>query len=744
MPLALTSVQFNMSAVTADTLQYGGGRYERFKNALIFTSVSITLKFQVTDFATGGGTNLSFSYPRYGLNVRVVNPDGTLAATNQRASYIRISTERVGTFVGAFSGEPDGPCMLEIIGFDATGAATSLMQHGAYINIAGQAKNHPQTIVQNCSRDWESRGAMNPPWPIVYQYAIVPTATVQTTRVQPLPTRLGIPFATALDRSKLTRIEYVVSSDGVGTTEEISRSGVVTTEARQNYAYADLIAVNPRLPMLDGVRGVCTAPYTTDLHWGRNGKLYGANPWQAWVMDATGTKRTLYGLRHVYPPIWSEASLTGPEVEVVGNWDASIPATERFAWESWGAAFDPRTLSPIDDAAPIPPNETEHPHYPLGPVQFRTDRHGYILKAQFSNVSHATPAVVTRWCAVNDPWGIAYDSGKLYVTERGLNRISIWSADTPNTLLGVLIEDTTASALGSINQQDRRWAGAAPATCRTHTIVAPEGLVIQDGYAYWGSFAQAEVRRIPLAGGAVQVVCRPIVDSNSNYLYLAISDGNFGPRGTVFATTWSNANFGRPQAYLPTADAASDGRLLTNSVAWVWQGFAQNVIQGPGGLWNSDSYGSAVAVGRQTTTGRAEDPTFGALACSSAAGNVSIYTQSIPTDGPLLDQAKALAGGNYYRANFQILHGPWCAGPNLPLPFGADPNCDYFMSTICGYPQEDPIVIAQMQATIDQLTAQINTLQADDDAKAVQITTLTATIAAAKADAAKLVSDLGP
>ena len=699
----IVSAPLDVAALTADVFQYAGGRYFRYKELLVFTSGTISLKFQVSNFASGGGINLSFGYPSYALRVRSVLPNGTLGPSNLRAQYTRFGTERVGTLLGAFGNEPDGPCMLEIIGVDSAGNGTSLISHGAYIDRSGGAMNHPMTLLQNCSRDWESLATMNPPWPIVYQYAIAPKAMVSTTRVTPLSPRLGAPFNTAVRAAGITRIEYSISGDGVGTAAAITKSGIVTTEARQNYAFSDVMAKAPRLPLLDGDRGTCTTPYTTDLQWGRNGKLYGANPWQAWVMDAAGHKRTLYGIRHRYPPVWSEASLDGPEVEVVGDWDASIPATERHAWESWGAAWDMRSLLPIDDAAPIPPGETEHPHIGAGPVQFRTDRHGYVLRVQFDGHSHATPAKIQRWVQCDDPWGIFYLNGKIYVSERGKNRISIWSADNPNQYLGYLIADPTAASLGAINQQTRRWAGAPKATCRQHPIVAPEGLRYLDGYVYWGSFAQGEVRRIPLAGGPVEVVCRPITGDNSNYVYLDFSDGSFGPRGTIFLTTWENANNGRPQAFLPIAGQDRDGTLCThtcfvtaanpknppvNSALWTWQGFATNVLQGPGGQWISDSYASAVAVGRVSTSSRPDDPTFGALACSSAAGNVSVYVQTDPAvDGAPPDYAKAIRGGNYYRAKHQLVHGPWCAGPDLPLPWGEDPDCDYFMAEICGYPR---------------------------------------------------------
>jgi hypothetical protein len=696
----IVSVPFDISRVTADLFQYNGGRYDRYKELLVFTTDAIDLQFQVTNWAAGGRKDLSFGFPAYALRVRPVLTDGSLSGGNERATYVRVGAERKAALVGVLGAEPDGPCLLEILGVDDAGRRTSLMTHGAYIDRRGQARNHPLTILQNCSRDWETLATMDGDWPIVYQYSLVPIAAMRTTRVKPLTPRLGTPFETPLPPTQLTRIEYVISSNGVGTAPGITKTGIFTTESRQNYAFSDLKNREPHLPLLDGPRGVCTTPYTTDLVWGRNGKLYGANPWQAWVLDATGHKRTLYGLRHRYPPLWSEATIDGPEVEVVGDWDPSIPLDERFAWESWGMAWDTRTLSPIDDAAPIPPGETEHPHQGAGPVHFRTDRHGYVLRVQFDGHSHATPAKITRWITANDPWSIFYLDGKLYVTERGLHRISIWSADKPETYLGDLVSDTAAGGLGAINPMRRRWEGADYTTCRLRRIVAPEGLIYLDGYAYWGSRAQREVRRIPVKGGPIETACRPKFDSNSNYCYLASSDGNFGPRGTLFVTTWSNANHGRPFAFMPVAGQDVDGTPCThtsfvsgsnakrppvNAAVWDWEDYAQNVLQGPGGKWITDSYGSAVAAGRASTTGRPDDPAFGALACSSANGNVSVYVQSdFALDGVAPDYAKANRGGNYYRANHQLVHGPWCAGPDLPLPWGEDPDCDYFME-LCGY-----------------------------------------------------------
>lgn len=694
----IVSTQFDMNVTITDTFQYSGGRYERFKQLLVIGTSPFSLPLQASGWAGGGTTNVTFGYARIDVGIASVATDGTLGTSNIRGN-LSAPTARVGNATLTLVDEPDGPCLITLYGVDAGGTSTKLISHGAYIDRTGNAKNHPYCWVQNCSNDWEAVNNAGGNTP-TDQRALVKVADIQTTRVQPLSPRIGAVSPTAMLPVNITRRELVPGgiNYGVRSRPNRTKSGIWHTENRQDYFYTDLVSKAPKLPLLDGPRGACTTPMTTDIVFGRNGKVYGANPWQVWVIDSTGTKRTLYGIRHLYPITWSEACSPGDPgwdsmMEIVGNWDASVPLAERFAWESWGMSWDQRTLFPIDDSAPIPPGETEHPHYPPGPTHFRTDRHGYVLRAQSSPISHTIPPTITRWCSANDPWGIACVGNLLYVSERGANRISIFSADTPNTYLGALIEDTTAVTLGAVDQSLRRWKGANAATCRSHTIVAPEGLVYQDGYVYWGSLAQAEVRRIAVSGGTPEVVAQPYVDNNSNYVYIAISDGNFGPRGSVAATTWSVTNSGRPHIYLPTAGVAPDGTPLTNSVEWQWDGEANGIIQGRGPHWNTDSYGSAVAFGYAgANPPRPEDPAYGALACSSANGNISIYTLADDAvDGPArssTDQrtfdAQMLAGLVWYRANAQVLHDVWCSGANYQLPWGQNADADAFMHN-CGY-----------------------------------------------------------
>lgn len=815
---ALQSTPLNLTLTIADYFQYEGGRYQRYKKLLEFKLDAIKLAVMAWQFAGGGAASTlgATGYKRIDMGVQSVGQDGTLGALNVRASYTITGTEHGGNLTGAFADEPDGPILLTLFSVDAAGNSTKIMTHGAYLNRTGAAKDHPYCWLQNATRDWDTVAGWG--WQVSHQYALAKVADLATTRVKPLTRPVGPVFSTPVPPQNLTRIELSpgANSNSPGCQPQVSLSGIHHTEARQNYFYADLVLNRPVLPLLDGPRGVCTTPYTTDIVCGRLGKVYGANPWQAWVMDWQGTKRTLYGMRHKYPPTWSETKIGGPEVETVGDWDASIPEAERYAWESWGMAWDTRSLFPIDDAAPIPPGETEHSHVSAGPVHFRTDRHGYVLRVQFDGKSHATPAKVTRWFAADDPWGIFYLDGRVYITERGKNRISVWSADTPNTYLGSILEDTTAISLGAINQQNRWWVGADATTCRTHSIVSPEGLAYLDGHVYFGSSALREVRRVKLgadglSAGPVEVVCRPIFDGNSRFMYIAASPGTFGTRGLIAVTTWTVTNYGRPQIFQPIPGTAPDGAYATRSVTsdgatpilgklyaagvivkvydaldntgtvtgtystqlaaqyangtplthakeWIWHGFTPGMIQGRGPRWESDSYGSAVAFGYEGNPDRPDDPAYGALVCSSANGNISVYCKADDVlDGPVRDsttqwnlEQHLRRGTSLYQANLQVIHGPFGRGPDYTLPWGADTNVDAFLR-VCGYSpdEEDPAMIAELQAALQAAQAslaaaqtQAAEVQTELDAANAQVSSLTSANAALTDKLAKVKTDL--
>jgi hypothetical protein len=44
---------------------------------------------------------------------------------------------------------------------------------------------------------------------------------------------------------------------------------------------------------------------------------------------------------------------------------------------------------------------------------------------------------------------------------------------------------------------------------------------------------------------------RDFCDGNSQFVKIALSDGTFGPRGTLFIWTFSNRDLGMPVVFLP-------------------------------------------------------------------------------------------------------------------------------------------------------------------------------------------------
>jgi hypothetical protein len=504
-----------------------------------------------------------------------------------------------------------------------------------------------------------------------------------------------------------TQITKLALSIGGGTpprTPCITKSGITITENRQPYFWTDLIQERPVLPLMDGPRGFCTTPFTTAVNLGRQGKTYAAGPQQVFVLDATGAKRTLFGFSHKYQPYWMEAAADGPEIEVIGQWKwadgTPVAAAECNALQPWYLVWVQSTLA-VDPNAPIPPGEVDHPHAGAGPVMWVPDFRGNLVKAQFSATAHdSSTTVCTKYPGFSQPWGADSDGGNvLFVAERTAHRIAMVDATT-GARLGTLLENTNGDSFGSFDGQltGQMKAGVTLAQCRAQDIIAPEGLRYFNGYVYFGSLAQQDIRRFPVTkqsdgtyvkSGAVEIVCRPYIDDNSHYLYFDIAkkDG-FNVAGTIAATTWSVGNNGRPEVFVPGVNTASDGTKLTHA-KWKWQdtGGANNVLQGPGGKWDSSGYGSACALGGYGA-GTADDPYYGALIGTSSDGDISLYVQyDAALDGPLptaADYAAMDRGGDVYRRDYLVLHGQWCAGPDIPLPWDANADCDAFMQRGCG------------------------------------------------------------
>jgi len=332
-------------------------------------------------------------------------------------------------------------------------------------------------------------------------------------------------------------------------------------------------------------------------------------------------------------------------------------------------------------------------HKGEGPVAFQTCRFGRSLKNQFHKDRPADPPTTTElvpYQSQNDPWGadIGYNvfapgDAVWFVCERGAHGVSMWNVDT-GAFLGWLIQNTNGAIYGAVPPvpANRKFtfkpaymSGAEPnyALLRQANIIAPEGGAYQDGFYYWGSLAQGEVKRINVATRVVEVCCRvPIFYSvQSLWIEIKISDGTFGPRGTIFTTTWDNQTFGRPRAFLPGARVDTDGVTLTHGSQWPWYAWGPHRVRGPGGT-EAHVYASGIGVGN------------GMLVCGSSGPGVAVYTKA--TLGEIVpNQARLDAGYAYHNQMGYRLKGNYCWWHiDDPLPWGENADHDYWMEHGCG------------------------------------------------------------
>lgn len=491
-----------------------------------------------------------------------------------------------------------------------------------------------------------------------YSWAWVPSRFEPVT--QPYPYAPRTAFAEALTRRSLAMTDIVPLRRG-----DIYRTrdteGVACSMNLQAYYFSSLTSNEfPDLACLDGPRGQGSLAMATHLQVGRTGGVYFCDPWRMGHVAPDGTIRTIAGWRHRAPaprPVSSTQPALRAAAELVGDW-SSIPAERHGFHEAWGIAWDARTLVVDESAPPIPNNGTlEKPHVG-GPVAFVSDsRRNRVVRLQFDRASHEVPVKVTEFLTgLNDPWDVVCVDGVLYVSERLSHRIAAYDATT-GAFLRVVVSGAALATVTRFRLVQRLDSLAA---IQAQRCVAPEGLYHLDGWLYFGSLAMAQVRRIHLATGELQVVCTPRTDAGSNFLKIAVSDGTFGPRGTVFATSWSIVYAGRPTAYLPGTGAAWDYGPLGS--------------EGPGQVWDTLGYGCAVGVGQ------------GRLVCStSSEGLHDIYKAPAGMPTVTWERQQKTASAAYRAAGYELTHGPGGWGYfGLPMPWGVSADIDTYL-TIHGH-----------------------------------------------------------
>lgn len=418
---------------------------------------------------------------------------------------------------------------------------------------------------------------------------------------------------------------------------------VLTTFGAQDYHYSDMVRKYPATPHLDGPRNVGTVSMVTHLEWGRKG-LVGTMAHRVFKLNADGSIKTLAGARHAHPsPHWQSPG-ADTDYELVGDW-SSVPTSRRGFFELWGFTWDKRTLEVNESAAPIPSEGNEKPHI-VGPVAFVADsQHNRICKLQWAPDNHADPVVSEFLLGLADPWDCVCQDGVLYVSERLSHRIAAYDATT-GALLRVVVQGPDLAFVDKNRQVVRRvsFEGTKAAPC-----VAPEGLAWHDGWLYFTSVAQCDIRRVRPDGSDLQIVASFPFDNNLLYAKISVSDGCVAP-GTIVLFGWSSAlGGGMGRVILPDGTTWPIGvRLGEDKRGGGWPGHFV--------------YATAGCIGS------------GGIAIAGANEGVMVITRRLP-DEPLISAAAKRGEREFRDSGLITMHGQAGFGwTNLPLPFDASPD----------------------------------------------------------------------
>jgi hypothetical protein len=266
-------------------------------------------------------------------------------------------------------------------------------------------------------------------------------------------------------------------------------------------------------------------------------------------------------------------------------------------------------------------------------VQYSNDaRRDRILRAEYEprDFPHPADRITVQACslALSDPWACDWSeySNRLYISDRANARIVELDVDTGEGRplvagdVGVarVVSGEPAHRVGTLED------------ARAQPCLAPEGIRCHGEWVYWGSAVQLEVRRVSLATGAVETVCK-LEQGGTKYVQLDVSDDTCYPEGSVAVADWHSG--GQPWLYLP------DG---TRHPVY---GLEKGIPGGPGGAWDAVGYASAVSIRRGRLT-------FG-------ASTEGLYTLSrTRADDAPMDREAVLRGWDeWYRSGLHLAYG---------------------------------------------------------------------------------------
>lgn len=633
----------NMRAMVVLKWFHQDSRYERYRRLQVIKTPRAEVPFHGFNFADGGAPT-ALKGSRYTLHC-----DGTEIA----AVTVTAGSTSSAVFDADFSGVADGWRALTIRGL--TGDETSPTWFVFVKRGTGAAPAQAFTPVVRGTYELTQT---TPGW---CAYAKAPGRYNPTAL--PVPRRDYPAFADLLPRSEMNCMQLVPVRFGDTHRPSHNVDGITTSYDLQAYFWSDMVAKSPRLPSLDGPRGVGSLMMTTHVSIGQaapdgrpRNTLYVCDPWRIARVTEDGTITTLVGYRHAsLPSYWGDPA----EMELVGDWSA-IPEERRGFHELWGMAWDERTLVVDEAAARIAAEGNEQPHA-VGPVMFLTDtQNNRVIKCAFSATSRAVPPKVTEFVTNSaDAWDIVYHDGLIYVSERKAHRIAAYDATTGAYVRTVV--SGAALATVDVNRFVHRQADIA--TIQAEDCVAPEGLykLADDPWLYFGSFAMKQVRRVHLQTGVVEVVCDVPLDSNATYMKIAVGDGSFGPRGTVFVWTWSNRQYGHPYVHLPPGVTYTNWEGALKE--WKWYEESSSL-----GQWGKFNYATAGAVGN------------GRLVCGGANEGLLVISRR-QTGDRVAGEAVRRGEREFTNRGLSLLYGANGFGYyGLPLPWGVSSNLDAFFA----------------------------------------------------------------
>ena len=597
--------RLNLASVVCFDSWHASSRYERFQRLVRWTGNRAQVRIIGINLVNGGGAN-TLGSARYTLLIDGV--ERASAAPSGSAAVFDVPLAELST----------GWHELDLAGL---APGETCPKWFAYLHRPGAPA---PDLMPVCTGSYELTHAPYPP----HSWAWVPTR--YTPKAAPLAPRAYPPVTDP----RAVHWSQLVPGDGANINRpNVSAEGIWNTFNQQAYDWLLLIDKLPKLALLDGPRGVGTCSMVTHISIGTGRfedrpdsplmlNIYATDPWRVFRVGDDGTIKTLAGYRHKGPGgHWKDDKAN---LELVGDWSA-IPEARRGFHELWGLAWDSSTLVVDASAAPIPEEQGRKPHVGNPACVVSDSQNNRLCRIEFDGRSHATPAKVTEF-AVNlaDPWDVVEWRDEFIVSEQSADRII--ALDKAGKFKRVVLQRDPANPARSGNTWTRKaFAVGAQAQVMAQPCIAPTGLFVLDDWLYWGSLLQGQVRRVHLVTGATDVACSARTDANSRFVKVAVSDGTFGPRGTVFACSWSNS--GVPEH----GGTKSDGAF--------WQ------MQRPLPAWATTSYRTAVAVGG------------GRMYVASAQEGITRISARLPGD-VVGDEALYVAGRAEYEARtLRLLHG---------------------------------------------------------------------------------------